>query len=97
MNVRDRSTYGPGQENLGIEMPLPPRADGHAFPSASGGMGSARDSSDLSLAAQVASQAMQMPEIRMDRVASLQQRIASGSYQVAPQQVADAMLRNLAG
>jgi len=33
----------------------------------------------------------------MDRIASLQQRIASGSYQIAPQQVADAMLRNVAG
>jgi len=96
MNVRDRSTHGPGQENLGIEMPLPARADSHASPAASS-MGSARDSSDLSPAAHVASQVMQMPEIRMDRIASLQQRIASGSYRIAPQQVADAMLRNVAG
>jgi flagellar biosynthesis anti-sigma factor FlgM len=40
---------------------------------------------------------MQMPEVRPDRVASLQQQIASGGYQVPAQQVADAMLRNLAG
>jgi flagellar biosynthesis anti-sigma factor FlgM len=38
---------------------------------------------------------MQMPEIRQDRVASLQQQIANGSYQVAPQELANAMLRNL--
>jgi flagellar biosynthesis anti-sigma factor FlgM len=40
---------------------------------------------------------MQMPEVRQDRVTSLQQQIASGGYQVAPQDVADAMLRNLHG
>jgi flagellar biosynthesis anti-sigma factor FlgM len=40
---------------------------------------------------------MQMPDVRQDRVASLQQQIASGRYQVAPQDVADAMLRNLGG
>jgi flagellar biosynthesis anti-sigma factor FlgM len=60
-------------------------------------MVSNRDSSDLSSAAQVVAQAMQMPDVRQDRVASLQQRIASDSYQVAPQDVADAMLRNLHG
>jgi flagellar biosynthesis anti-sigma factor FlgM len=38
---------------------------------------------------------MQMPEVRQDRVASLQQQIANGSYQVAPQDVANAMLRNI--
>jgi flagellar biosynthesis anti-sigma factor FlgM len=42
-------------------------------------------------------QAMQMPEVRQDRIAGLQQQIASGGYQVAPQDVADAMLRNLHG
>jgi flagellar biosynthesis anti-sigma factor FlgM len=40
---------------------------------------------------------MQMPDVRQDRIASLQQQIARGDYQVAPQDVADAMLRNLAG
>jgi flagellar biosynthesis anti-sigma factor FlgM len=40
---------------------------------------------------------MQMPDVRQDRIASLQQQIAGGDYQVAPQEVADAMLRNLAG
>jgi flagellar biosynthesis anti-sigma factor FlgM len=42
-------------------------------------------------------QAMQMPEVRQDRVASLQQQIANGSYHVPAQHVADAMLRNFAG
>jgi flagellar biosynthesis anti-sigma factor FlgM len=40
---------------------------------------------------------MQMPDIRQQRVASLQQQIATGNYQVPAQDVADAMLRNIAG
>jgi flagellar biosynthesis anti-sigma factor FlgM len=40
---------------------------------------------------------MQMPDVRQDRVSSLQQQIAGGNYDVPPQDVADAMLRNFAG
>jgi flagellar biosynthesis anti-sigma factor FlgM len=96
MDVRDRSTYAPSPENLGIEMPPRSRTDSQSAPSTSG-MGLGSDSSDLSRAAQVVAQAMQMPDVRQDRVTSLQQQIASGSYQVAPQEVATAMLRNIAG
>lgn len=96
MDVRDRSTYSPSLENLGIEILSRLRTDGQTALSTSD-RAFGRDSSDLSPAAQVVAQAMQMPEIRPDRVASLQRQIASGSYQVAPQKVADAMLRNLAG
>jgi flagellar biosynthesis anti-sigma factor FlgM len=96
MEVRDRSTYGSSLENVGIEMPSRVRSDGQSAPPTSGsGIGSGRDSSDLSPAAQVVAQAMQMPEVRQDRVASLQQQIANGSYQVAPQDVANAMLHNI--
>jgi flagellar biosynthesis anti-sigma factor FlgM len=93
MEVRDRSTYGSSLENVGIDMPSRVRS-GQSAPPANG-IGTGRDSSDLSPAAQVVAQAMQMPEIRQDRVASLQQQIANGSYQVAPQELANAMLRNL--
>jgi flagellar biosynthesis anti-sigma factor FlgM len=96
MDVRDRSTYAPSPESLGIQMPSRLRTDGRSAPSASG-IGSGGDSSDLSPAAQAVAQAMQMPDIRQERVANLQQQISSGSYQVAPQEVASAMLRNLAG
>jgi negative regulator of flagellin synthesis FlgM len=96
MEVRDRSTYGSSLENVGIEMPSRVRSDGQSAPPTNG-IESGRDSSDLSPAAQVVAQAMQMPEVRQDRVASLQQQIASGSYQVVPQEVANAMLRDVAG
>jgi flagellar biosynthesis anti-sigma factor FlgM len=96
MDVRDRSTYTSNLESLGIEAPSRPRPDGSSSTPGTG-MATARDSSELSPAAQVVAQAMQMPDVRQDRVASLQQQITSGGYQVAPQEVADAMLRNLAG
>jgi flagellar biosynthesis anti-sigma factor FlgM len=96
MDVRDRSTYTSSLENLGIEASSRVRPDGPSSTPA-GSMTPERDSSDLSPAAQVVAQAMQMPDVRQDRVASLQQQIARGDYQVAPQHVADAMLRNMVG
>ena len=97
MDVRDRATYTSSLENLSIEAgskALPARTS--SIPTGSS-MRPERDSTDLSPAAHVVAQAMQMPDVRLDRVASLQQQIARGDYQVAPQDVADAMLRNLAG
>jgi len=96
MDVRDRSTYTSSLESLGIEAPSRVRPDGTSSAPA-GRTTPEQDSSDLSPAAHVVAQAMQMPDIRQDRIASLQQQIARGDYQVAPQDVADAMLRNLAG
>lgn len=40
----------------------------------------------------LAGQALQLPEVRQDRVDSLRQQIASGTYRVDPQSIADAML-----
>jgi flagellar biosynthesis anti-sigma factor FlgM len=94
MDVQDRSTYPSNLASLGVEAPSRPRTDGRSAPSADS-TPSANDSTDLSSAAQTVTQVMQMPEVRQDRVAGLQQQIASGGYQVAPQDVADAMLRNL--
>jgi flagellar biosynthesis anti-sigma factor FlgM len=39
--------------------------------------------------------AAEQPEVRQNRVTELQQQIASGTYAVTPQDVANAMLRNL--
>jgi negative regulator of flagellin synthesis FlgM len=96
MDIRDRSTYTSNLESLGIEGAARLRTDS-ASASAGTQTPSSTDSSELSPAAQAMSQAMQMPDIRQDRVASLQQQIAAGSYHVAAQDVADAMLRNFAG
>jgi flagellar biosynthesis anti-sigma factor FlgM len=96
MDVRDRSTYTSSLENLGIEAPTRVRPDGPSS-TPTGSTTPGQDSSDFSPAAHVVAQAMQMPDVRQDRIASLQHQIAKGDYQVAPQDVADAMLRNLAG
>jgi flagellar biosynthesis anti-sigma factor FlgM len=101
MDVHDRSTYpsnltSPDLASLGVEAPSRARTEDRSTPPARS-VPSGNDSTDLSPAAQTVTQAMQMPDVRQDRVASLQQQIASGTYQVAPQDVADAMLRNLRG
>ena len=100
MDVRDRSTYTSSLEQSAIEPSSRIRTEGPATASASSvaaPKSSVPDSSNVSPAARAASEAMQLPEVRQDRVGALQQQIASGSYKVAPQDVADAMLRNLRG
>lgn len=95
MDVRDLSAYTSSLESPGVEAASRLHAETRSTSSISNVSG--QDSSDLSSAAQAVSQALQLPEVRQDRVAALQQQIASGSYNVAPQDVADAMLRNLRG
>ena len=96
MDVRDRSTYTPSLESPVIGAASRARTDAQSNGEASG-VAANRDSSNLSPAAQVVAQAMQMPDLRQDRIASLQQQIATGGYRVASQDVADAMLRHFAG
>lgn len=96
MDIRDRSTYTSNLKSLGIEGTARLRTD-NTSASSLAQTPSATDSSELSPAAHAMSQAMQMPDIRQDRVGSLQQQIATENYHVAAQDVADAMLRNFAG
>lgn len=96
MDVRDRSTY---ISNLETTVVQPPRSP-DAGTSGTSGVASpvlGDDSSRLSPMARSLAQAMQMPDVREDRIASLQQRVASGSYHVPSQNVADAILRSVAG
>jgi flagellar biosynthesis anti-sigma factor FlgM len=44
---------------------------------------------------QLASQVIQLPEIRQDKVAALQRAIQAGSYQVAPGQTAGALIASM--
>ena len=101
MDVHDRSTYTSSLGNLGLAGTTLESTGKVRTDSASASDGTSRaaeqDSSKLSAAAQAVAQTMQMPEIRQDRVTSLQQQIAGGNYQVDAQSVADAMLRHLAG
>jgi negative regulator of flagellin synthesis FlgM len=42
----------------------------------------------------LASQALSSPAIRQDKVEALRQAIANGTYQLAPEQIADAMIQD---
>jgi flagellar biosynthesis anti-sigma factor FlgM len=100
MDVTDRSNYTSSLESLGLESTAlaSTRVDaGKASTSTVAGSAAGKDSSHLSSAAEAIAQTMQMPEVRQDRVTSLQQQIAGGNYHVDAQNVADAMLRNFAG
>jgi negative regulator of flagellin synthesis FlgM len=51
-------------------------------------------SSDTVTLGALVNRALQMPEVRQDKVDSLRQSIAGGQYQVDPQSIASAMLGN---
>jgi len=62
------------------------------------GTQSENDAASLSLnqttTQSLASQALSSPAIRQDKVEALRQAIANGTYQVAPEQIADAMIQD---
>jgi flagellar biosynthesis anti-sigma factor FlgM len=64
---------------------VPAHAGGNAPPVAS-------DSAHVSQTAQLAAQAMQLPEVRTDKVAAVQKALADGTYNVDAADVAGAML-----
>jgi flagellar biosynthesis anti-sigma factor FlgM len=101
MDVHDRSTYTSSLENLGLAgtavESAKSRANNTSASESRSVAAGGEDSSQLSATAQAVTQTMQMPEIRQDRVDSLQEQIAGGNYHVDAQSVADAMLRHLIG
>ena len=54
------------------------------------------DAAHVSPAAQLISQALALPEVRSDKVASVQAKLASGTYSVSASNVAAKMLDDLA-
>jgi flagellar biosynthesis anti-sigma factor FlgM len=63
--------------------------------SSAGGLGggdTAKLSQDQGRVQEFASQVNQLPEIRQDKVAALQRAIGEGSYQVTPEQAAEALI-----
>jgi flagellar biosynthesis anti-sigma factor FlgM len=49
------------------------------------------DTANLSQISGLVAKAMEQPEVRMDKVESIQAQIAAGAYEVSPSKVADAM------
>jgi flagellar biosynthesis anti-sigma factor FlgM len=94
MDVRDRSSFIPPVGTLSTE---PLNQVGKRTPSSPGNasVAPAADRSEVSAIARTLASAAEPPDVRQGRVTELQQRIASGTYSVEPQDVANAMLRNL--
>jgi flagellar biosynthesis anti-sigma factor FlgM len=65
------------------------------------GLGFGEDQAQLSGAhvqvASLAAQALQLPEVREERVASLRQAVAGGHYRPLPEKVAHAVLAHMIG
>jgi flagellar biosynthesis anti-sigma factor FlgM len=57
----------------------------------------AQDSADVSAAADLANKAMQAADVRMDKVAAVQQAINNGTYNVSPEDVAEKLVRQMIG
>jgi flagellar biosynthesis anti-sigma factor FlgM len=94
MDVRDRSSLTPPVGTSSLEAAGEVRRGTPSSPD-NASVTPAADRSEVSAMARTLASAAQQPDVRQNRVTELQQRIASGTYAVAPQDVAHAMLRNL--
>ena len=55
------------------------------------------DTANLSQISGLVAKAMEQPEVRMDKVESIQAQIAAGTYEMSPAKVADAMITSMLG
>ena len=55
------------------------------------------DRAEVSMPAALAHKAMELSDVRMDKVVAVQQAIANGTYQVSPQDVANRLVDHLLG
>lgn len=95
MDVRDLSHYSMSLETTGVQPCRLP--DAGAVGASENAPFTSGDSSRFSVTARSLAQVMQLPDVREDRIAALQGRIAAGIYEVPSQYVADAILRTVAG
>lgn len=96
MNVNDGLHGLP--EALGVSQASPVSAVQPQQQTASSGIANnIQDRTEVSTAASLAHQAMSVPDVRMDKVAAIQQALANGTYQVSPADVADKLVRQMMG
>jgi len=58
---------------------------------------SAQDHTEVSSAASLAHQAMSIPDVRMEKVVTMQQALSSGTYEVSAANLADNLLYGMMG
>jgi negative regulator of flagellin synthesis FlgM len=96
MNVNDGLHALP--EALEVSQASPVKALQAQTPTAlPGASGTIEDRAEVSTAASLAHQAMAVPDVRVEKVAALQQSIASGTYHVSAADVADKLVRQMLG
>jgi negative regulator of flagellin synthesis FlgM len=94
MNVNDGLHGLP--EPIGVSQLSPVSAPQHQQPASSPtSAGSTQDRTEVSTAASLAHQAMTVPDVRMDKVATVQQALANGTYQVSAADVADKLFQQM--
>jgi|HubBroStandDraft_1064217.scaffolds.fasta_scaffold00210_29 flagellar biosynthesis anti-sigma factor FlgM len=101
----DFATYGAEPSEQGkASRAAQTGASGTAASGASGsgsdnisGLDQAQFSSDQTRSQSLATQVLEQPEVREDKVEALQQAIGSGQYSVPPSQIADALVNDLGG
>ena len=96
MNVNDGLHGLP--EALGVSQASPVSAvQAQQQTASSATANSIQDRTEVSTAASLAHQAMSVPDVRMEKVAAIQQALANGTYQVSPADVADKLVRQMMG
>jgi len=96
MNVNDGLQGLP--ETLGVSQTSPVAAvQPQSQAAVSATANSIQDRTEVSTAASLAHQAMSVPDVRMDKVAAVQQALANGTYQVSAADVADKLIHQMTG
>ena len=96
MNVNDRLRNLPEPLEVSQTSPVSPvQSQPVTVPPVSSG--AIEDRAEVSTAASLAHQTMAIPDVRMEKVAAVQQAIASGTYQVSAEDVADKLVRQMLG
>lgn len=95
MNVNDGLHNLPEPLEVSQTSPVPAVQSQPAAVSQTSSSGVVEDRAEVSTAASLAHQAMSVSDVRMEKVAAVQQAIANGTYQVSAEDVADKLVRQM--
>jgi negative regulator of flagellin synthesis FlgM len=96
MNVNDGLRNVQPLAGMSETSPVSPVQQTHSV-SHSANEGTTQDHTEVSIAAKLATRAMSAPDVRMDKVAALQQALANGKYAVSADDVANKIVNHMLG